>query len=83
MQIIQSILAISALVAPVVMAVNIGDRCNPKIEHDYTACDNGRNNIIYCDPGNSHWTYAYRCGGGCCRNNPPSSGGGSYASCSC
>ncbi|KAM3512606.1 hypothetical protein MY11210_003781 [Beauveria gryllotalpidicola] len=50
MQIIKSIIAVATLVAPVVMAVNIGDGCNRNIEKDYTTCDNGRNNIIYCDP---------------------------------
>ncbi|ATY65638.1 hypothetical protein A9K55_001790 [Cordyceps militaris] len=74
MQIIKSIIAVATLAAPVVMAVNIGDGCNRNIEKDYTTCDNARNNIIYCDPGSSRWTYAYRCTNGCCRNNPPSSG---------
>ncbi|KGQ09763.1 hypothetical protein BBAD15_g4905 [Beauveria bassiana D1-5] len=83
MQIIKSIIAVTTLVAPVVMAVNIGDGCNRNIEKDYTACDNGRTNIIYCDPGSSKWTWAYTCNGGCCRNNPPRFGGGSYASCGC
>lgn len=86
MKFTQTIIALGALImAPAVAAVNIGDWCNHDINQEYTTCDDSRTNIIYCNAGNSQWTYAYACGGGCCYNAaPPGSGtGGSYAHCKC
>ncbi|KAJ6789479.1 hypothetical protein PWT90_00280 [Aphanocladium album] len=85
-QFIKSFVAIQAiLLAPSVLADNIGDRCNHNVEKEYTTCDNSRTNIIYCNAANSQWTFAYKCGQGCCYNAaPPGSGtGGSYAHCHC
>ncbi|KAJ3472638.1 hypothetical protein NLG97_g10826 [Lecanicillium saksenae] len=71
MQIFKSILALQAILLAPVLADNLGGRCDHNADKEYTTCDDGKTNIMYCNGANSQWTFAYKCGQGCCYNAAP------------